>query len=282
MAVGRTGPEVPFYGAGIRVKYAQAFRAGDEIGRLAPRRAGAAAARGFSLIELMLVLTVTVVLTGLLLPVLTQIKENAFRVMCSSNLRQIGFGLTTYADENNNNLPYSYYGQPGEDKLEMMAAHRGEGAALSNWEGLGWLYVKMHLNSANVFYCPSHDSEHHFERYQNLYEKYRDMGVASRPIYTNYQYVGDKDWVKNNRKRRLTDVNLVLAADGMRTISDINHETGLNMLRADGSVHWRDFASAWQIKMIISRAENGTANPDNPDNTIEDEIAEIWKLLGRD
>lgn len=264
------------------MKYAQEFRERDEIGRLAPRCAGAITARGFSLIELMLVLTVTVVLTGLLLPVLSQIKENAFRVMCSSNLRQIGFGITTYADENNNNLPYSYYGQQGEDKLEMMAAHRGEGSTLRNWEGIGWLYVKMHLNSANVFYCPSHDSEHHFERYQNLYEQYRDMGEATDPIYTNYQYVGDKDWDNNNKRRRLTDTNLVLAADGMRTISDINHETGLNMLRADGSVHWKDFASAREIKRIIFRAESGTANPDNPDDTIEDEFARIWKLLGLD
>ena len=262
------------------MKYAHAILVGDETSRLAPRSVKAVAARGFSLIELMMVLTVTVVLTGLLLPVLTQIKENAFRVMCSSNLRQIGFGITTYADENNNNLPYSYYGQPGQNKQEMMAAHRGQGDALRNWEGLGWLYVKMHLNSANVFYCPSHDSEHHFERYQNLYEKYRNMGAATEPIYTNYQYVGDKDWVNNNRKRRLTDRNLVLAADGMRSLSDINHEVGLNVLRADGSVQWRDFASSFrEVKLLIARAENGTANPDDG---IELYFARIWKLLGQD
>lgn len=276
MAVGRTGSEVPFYGAGIRVKIAHAFRTGDEIGRLAPRRAEAVAARGFSLIELMMVLVVTAVLTGLLLPVLTQIKENAFRIMCSSNLRQIGFGIITYADENNDNLPFSYYGQPGQNKQEMMAAHRGEGNTLRNWEGLGWLYVKMHLNSANVFYCPSHDSEHHFERYQSLYEQYRDLGVAREKIYTNYQYVGNTDWGKNNRRRRLTDINLVLAADGMRTLSDINHEVGMNLLRADGSVHWKDDASARKIKMLITQAGDNAI----PGEEVADNFTKIWDLLG--
>lgn len=261
------------------MKIAHSSRSGVKNGRLASRHAEAVIARGFSLLELMLVLAITAILTGLLLPVLTQIKENAFRIMCSSNLRQIGFGIITYADEHNDNLPYSYYGQPGQNKKDMMAAHRGEGDSLNNWEGLGWLYVRMHLNSANVFYCPSHDSEHHFERYQNLYEEYRNLVVATQPIYTNYQYVGDKDWDKKNRRRRLTDINLVLAADGMRSLSDINHEVGLNLLRADGSVNWRDDAAVRDVKTLITQAGDGDAAPGENQ---ESDFAQIWELLGGD
>ena len=165
------------------------------------------------------------------------------------------------------------------DKKDMMAAHRGEGDTLSNWEGLGWLYVRMHLNSANVYYCPSHDSEHHFERYVDLYEKYRDFGIATEPIYTNYQYVGDKDWGHKNRRRRLTDTNLVLAADGMRSLSDINHEVGLNLLRADGSVNWRDDAVVRDVKKLITQAGDGDAAPGENQ---ESDFAQIWVLLGLD
>ena len=86
----------------------------------------------------------------------------------------------------------------------------------------------------------SHHGEHHFERYASdwtLWETHND------PIYINYHYGGDIEW-QGNRRRNLTDgYRLVLATDGLRTIFDFNHETGLNVLRGDGSVRWREDVS---------------------------------------
>lgn len=51
---------------------------------------------GFSLIELLVVLAIIVLLVALLLPALRRAREDALRVQCASNLRQIGMGLELY------------------------------------------------------------------------------------------------------------------------------------------------------------------------------------------
>ena len=51
---------------------------------------------GFSLVELLVVLGIIVVLVAILLPALRRGREDALRVKCANNLRQIGMGLELY------------------------------------------------------------------------------------------------------------------------------------------------------------------------------------------
>ncbi len=272
---------VPGMGAGLSVTHAHAFRnrvrGKQGFGANCAAVGGAARpGRGFSLLELLVVMAVTVLLTGLLMPAMAQVRENARRVVCSSNLRQIGMGVITFADENNDRLPGSFYGEPDRNKKNMMAAHRGAGPsgseklsgavpggsddmAYQNWEGLGWLYRWYHVNSPEVFYCPSHAGDHPYERYQDMYPRYRRVDViATTPIYMNYQYAGDKDWANEDqpdRRRRLTDENLVIATDGLRTVSDFNHRVGMNVLRGDSSVAWHEDPSTHRIRNLLAAAD---------------------------
>lgn len=62
--------------------------------------------RGFTLIELLVVLAIIVVLASLLLPALARAKEQARRIKCISNLKQIALGLKTYAMDQNGNFPW--------------------------------------------------------------------------------------------------------------------------------------------------------------------------------
>jgi len=209
---------------------------------------------GFSVLELMIVLAIATAITAMLMPVFTAVREGAHRVICASNERQIGMAMIMYSDANRDFLPPSAYGTPGNADFrqqDMMAAHRGGGNPL-NWEGIGVLFSQHYCNSAECFYCPSHSGDHSFDRYELWYERPTTMNM----IFTNYHYAGDFDreelqltiasmmpyqeQIPTINKKRLLDPETVLISDGMRTARDFNHVTGMNVLRGDGSVRWRD------------------------------------------
>ncbi len=195
---------------------------------------------GFSLLELVIVLAVTVLLTSLMMPALSQVRENLHRVVCSSNLRQLGFGVAMYARDENDRLPYSV--QLGEEDLplELMIARYTENGETGRfdprrgWDGLGRLYIRDYCSTPECFYCPSHYGEHTVDRY--------DWAKNAEPhrIVTNYHYGGHMDW-EDHSIRSIEDPNLVLAVDGLPTATAFNHmKAGMNTLRGDGSVRWHE------------------------------------------
>lgn len=107
--------------------------------------------RGFTLMELLVVLGIIAVLAGMLFPVLAGVKENGRQTACLNNLGQLGKGMRLYADQWGGHLPTS--------RLE----NGGYGKPRGNWAGvydvfgkcdprLGQIYP--YVRNVDVYLCP--------------------------------------------------------------------------------------------------------------------------------
>lgn len=71
--------------------------------------------RKFTIIELMIVISIIVILAALLLPALNSAREKAHGIACLSNQKQTGLSCQLYTDQNNNFLAVQFVSGTGYD-----------------------------------------------------------------------------------------------------------------------------------------------------------------------
>ena len=101
--------------------------------------------RGFTLVELLVVIAVIATLIGLLLPAVQAAREAARRAKCLSNIKQLGLGLHTYHDAQKR-FPPGYQG--------MLGNCGNAGNSISNkWKDAGWgwsVFLLPHIEEQSL------------------------------------------------------------------------------------------------------------------------------------
>ncbi len=199
----------------------------------------------FSLVELLVVITMLSLLASMLIPTVTRMRRKADRTACQNNIRQLGLAYKMYADDFNA-FPSSYFAKPFKRNIPLMMH-------ASAYDSLRDDYQFDHSEHR----CPSATLDDVTYTKKNRTPRY---GYLSYANYAGMEAVG------KGRPQMLTntaegiddgDADHILSADLLvmyrnqwsRSLDyrggTVNHRgdeqlpEGINVLFVDGRVEWR-------------------------------------------
>jgi prepilin-type N-terminal cleavage/methylation domain-containing protein len=123
---------------------------------------------GFTLVELLVVISIIAILLAVLMPSLSKARDQARRIVCASQEKQLATGCFAYAMANNSRTPDTFLDQHDitglynttdpvgiagcQERLSQLCARTGQNTV--HYGGLGILYIKKYLAEPKSLWCP--------------------------------------------------------------------------------------------------------------------------------
>ena len=171
----------------------------------------AAPERRFTLIEMLVVISIIAILAAMLTPALMKAREAANSTFCKSNLKQLTMGLLMYAGDFNDYVPghngfgtdtnpkdFWYTNAPGFFWKYMIMPYVGIPVEKTKWDQDSFETLRRgklveKLTGANVFMCPNLESRPYKGKPFEL-----SYGLANGLIWTNHA-----TWKNRNNLRQI-------------------------------------------------------------------------------
>jgi prepilin-type N-terminal cleavage/methylation domain-containing protein/prepilin-type processing-associated H-X9-DG protein len=162
--------------------------------------------RGFTLVELLVVIGIIAVLVAMLLPALASARRQAQTVQCTSNVRQIGQALQMYFNENKGYVPKPTYLPPTGKTIYWYDQLAKFLSVPKDWYGYPQNYMVDHRPFENtVLYCPNRPGgdptkiSYHVNRLITNWDAVNNFdgrsGTWDLTKITQYKRPGDTMWL---------------------------------------------------------------------------------------
>ena len=124
--------------------------------------------KAFTLVELLVVISIIALLLSILLPALNKAKEHAKLAVCMSNMKQLGYTFKVYMQDNEYRCPFNedpstthsqYYFAAGDGEFAYGGAEQHLGSMLAQTPLPKDRLLYPYAKEPELFYCPSDKGE---------------------------------------------------------------------------------------------------------------------------
>ncbi|MDA3963606.1 MAG: type II secretion system protein [Planctomycetota bacterium] len=220
-------------------------------------------ARGFTMVELLVVISIISVLGGILIPAVNMARDSARKLECMSNLRQVGMVMQVYADDNAGLAPLVY---AAGYKQSSYWFHNASGV----WLDAGMIYNDGLVENAAIFFCSLNSrTKHTFNSSANPWPPVGG-GVKSRSGYAFRPVVSINNWgyLEAPLPQLGSYSKQVIAADicdKPGKVLDEGHGDGVSAVWGDGHTTGISYSSFKDALSAIPDSSQSSAHNDKVD-----------------